>query len=257
MPHQNVINGAGDWILEKSLMQLPQRYSIGCTDQLGLILRSDIVWAKLSSMPESAADRCATRHEYLFHLTKQPRYFAAMDEIREPHAEVSIRRAMPHRSPPGRRPARVYSGMPEQSLRLDQMNHPMGKLPGSVWEMASTPLVVPDRIAHAECCGGFKREGCEDGLEHYAAFPFELARKCILGWSPVGGVVADPFGGTGTAALVADVLGRTGISSDLSAGYCRLAQWRTSDPGERARAMQVPKPPPVPDGQLAMFGEVS
>ena len=137
------------------------------------------------------------------------------------------------------------------------MNHPLGKLPGSVWEIATQPLVVPDRIAHAECCGGFKREGCEDGLEHHAAFPFELARKCILGWSPASGIVADPFGGTGTAALVADVLGRTGISSDLSAGYCRLAQWRTSDPGERARAMQVPKPPPVPDGQLAMFGEVS
>ena len=62
-------------------------------------------------------------------------------------------------------------------------------------------------------------------------------------------VVVDPFGGTGTAALVADVLGRTGITVDRSADYCRLARWRTRDPAERARALGVPKPPPVPEGQ--------
>ncbi|HMH92902.1 MAG TPA: hypothetical protein VK586_17680, partial [Streptosporangiaceae bacterium] len=66
-------------------------------------------------------------------------------------------------------------------------------------------------------------------------------------------VKADPFGGTGTTALVADVLGRDGISFDRSAGYCAFARWRTTDPGERAKAMQVPKPPPVPEGQGDMF----
>ena len=64
-------------------------------------------------------------------------------------------------------------------------------------------------------------------------------------------VVLDPFGGTGTTALLASALGRHGISIDRSADYCRLAAWRTQDPAERARAMQVPKPPPVPDGQAA------
>jgi hypothetical protein len=50
------------------------------------------------------------------------------------------------------------------------------------------------------------------------------------------GVVLDPFGGTGTTALVAAMLGRRGISVDLSADYCRLAEWRAADPKERARA---------------------
>ena len=66
-------------------------------------------------------------------------------------------------------------------------------------------------------------------------------------------IVLDPFGGTGCTALVADVLGRTGISVDLSMDYARIARWRTGDPGERARALQVPKPPPVPDGQESLF----
>src|SRR5690606_41301290 len=57
--------------------------------------------------------------------------------------------------------------------------------------------------------------------------------------SPRPAVVLDPFGGTGTTALVAAALGRIGITVDRSADYCRLAQWRTTDPGERARAMRV------------------
>ena len=55
------------------------------------------------------------------------------------------------------------------------------------------------------------------------------------------------------SVLVASVLGRTGIGIDRSADYCRLAQWRCHDPAERARALQVPKPPPIPDGQEALF----
>jgi hypothetical protein len=68
-------------------------------------------------------------------------------------------------------------------------------------------------------------------------------------------VIADPFGGTGTTALVAHALGRHGISIDLSADYCRLARWRTSDPGEIARAKKQPKPKPVivPNGQEVLF----
>ena len=203
----------------KTLLGLPARYTLGCMDDLGLIVRRDIIWHKLSAQPESVTDRCATRHEYLFHLVKQPRYFAA-----------------------------------------SQTNaaNPPGKLPGSVWEIAAIPLVVPARIAHACCCQGFPKADC-GGLAHYAAFPFELPRRCILGWSPPSALVADPFGGTGTTALVASMLGRDAATFDLSADYCRLARWRTADPAERARALGVPKPPPVPDGQGDLFelGEAS
>jgi hypothetical protein len=66
-------------------------------------------------------------------------------------------------------------------------------------------------------------------------------------------VVLDPFGGTGTTALLAHTLGRTGITADRSADYCRIAAWRTRDPGERARAMQVDKPAPVSVLQDALF----
>ena len=68
-------------------------------------------------------------------------------------------------------------------------------------------------------------------------------------------VVLDPFGGTGTTALVASTLGRIGISVDMSADYCRLARWRTTDPGQRAAALQVEKPPQQVDGQADLFSD--
>jgi hypothetical protein len=71
-------------------------------------------------------------------------------------------------------------------------------------------------------------------------------------------VVLDPFSGTGTTALVAHALGRIGIGVDMSADYCRLAQWRTTDPGQLAAALEVEKPPKQLDGQddlLALLGD--
>lgn len=77
-----------------------------------------------------------------------------------------------------------------------------------------------------------------DTDRHYAAFPVEIARRIILGWCPPEGVVLDPFGGSGTVALAAKVLGYDAISMDLSAGYTRLAKWRVfaSDHAEKIRA---------------------
>jgi DNA modification methylase len=110
---------------------------------------------------------------------------------------------------------------------------------GSVWAMRPDPLVVPPGLA-----------GLAEGL---APYPLELARRAIAGWCPDGGTVLDPFGGSGTAALQAVALGRTGITADLSHGYCKVAAWRVADPGERARALQVARPPLVPPGQIPLF----
>jgi hypothetical protein len=81
---------------------------------------------------------------------------------------------------------------------------------------------------------------------------WHLASEC--GWQPPTrhAVVLDPFVGTGTVPLVADVLGRHGVGVDLSADYCRLAAWRIQDPAQRAKAARVDKPPPVIDGQLTL-----
>jgi len=294
---------------QKSLMGLPWRYALGCIDQLGLILRAEVVWAKPNGLPESVTDRVRRSHEQWFHFTLRPRYFAAVDEVREPHTGGShVARVDKGVSPRNAKIAASGDHGLRRSNTDPALFDPRGKLPGSVWEIPSEPLNVPEDL----------------GVDHFAAFPTEWPRRIIQGWSPsaictacdeprapqvlreravsIGGatgtiwgrsgrhsnitgrqhselsrhtitgyacacpeptastrpaVVLDPFGGTGTTALVASVLGRRGLSVDLSHDYSRLARWRTTDAGERARAMRVEKPPKQLDGQGDLFAEVA
>jgi site-specific DNA-methyltransferase (cytosine-N4-specific) len=220
-------------IPSKSLMGLPWRYALGCIDQLGLILRAEVIWAKPNAMPESVTDRVRRTHEQWFHLVKQPSYYSAIDHIREPYIEPAHPQAMNHPSWTNRNHVSAISS--------DWVGNPLGKLPGSVWTIPSEPFAAPEHL----------------GIGHFAAFPTEWPRRIIQAWSPAGGVVLDPFGGTGTTSLVADVLGRTGISLDLSHDYGRLARWRTTDPRQRAGAMRVDKPEPVMAGQSDLFSEIT
>lgn len=222
------------FVKQKSLMLLPQRYAIRCIDELGLILRAEIVWAKPNGLPESVTDRVRRSHEQVFHFVKQPRYFADMDDIREEHTRIDGPRPLGTSNKTQRHAAATDN----TGWKLHAVAHnPLGKIPGSVWTIPTSPLKVPACL----------------GIDHFAAYPPELVRRIVLGWSPTGGTVLDPFGGTGTTALVASAFGRVGISNDLSEDYCRLAQWRTTDPGERARVLRVEKPPVQVDGQLGMF----
>ena len=162
----------GHGLAAKSQMLLPERYRIGCVDELGLIARAVIIWKKANGLPESVTDRVRCAHENVYHFTKSGRYYSATDEIREPGSDYA--RLPPSRATPnGQRPRTMTNTC-----------NPLGRAPGSVWEIASQPLNVPDHVAHKRCCGGRKRKGCEDGLDHYAAFPFALVRPIILGWSP-------------------------------------------------------------------------
>lgn len=335
----------------KSLMLLPHRYAIGCIDKLGLTVRAEIPWDKVNPLPDSTKDRVGRSHEMIFHLVKEPRYYSATDEVRQPQ----VRSWTPGRNG-GRggwdRGDHLNAGM------ADAAPNPLGRIPGSIWQIPTVPLIAPPAL----------------GVEHYAAYPPELVRRIILGWSPSGictacgagrfpvtaytgdegrhpggggtyramrpagardtnladasmraraiigyacgctpysdhperrrptvtpgrvlrndqdtrealglarfhgndwptrqpireyhfdrwqpaptrpALVVDPFAGTGTTGLVADVLGRNAVLIDRSADYCRLATWRVSDPAERARALGVPKPPVETDGQLELFG---
>jgi hypothetical protein len=125
--------------------------------------RAEVVWLKPNGLPESVRDRARRSHEQWFMVTKQPRYFAAIDEIREPQKEM-----------------RSGHNGGARDLHTEQLSrkwnpgangyNPLGKLPGSVWSIPSAPLKVPDHL----------------GVDHFAAFPPEWPRRLIAGWSPSG-----------------------------------------------------------------------
>lgn len=154
----------------KSLMLLPQRYAIGCIDQLGLICRAEVIWSKPNGLPESVTDRVRRSHEQWFHFVKEePRYFSAVDEVREVYAAPTATRTFGNVDP-----SRGDHGKPAARMDAADVMNPLGKLPGSVWTVPTEPLRVPDHL----------------GVDHFAAFPSEFPRRIILGWSPSGVCVA-------------------------------------------------------------------
>jgi len=197
----------------KSLMGIPWRYALGCIDNLGLILRAEVIWAKPNGLPESCVDRVARKHEQWFHLTKNPQYYSAIDELREQHVRGGVGATTTERKAAGWAPNRGTATGTQPMATF--AGNPLGKLPGSVWTIPTEPLQVDPAL----------------GVDHFAAFPTEWPRRIILGWSPENGTVLDPFGGTGTVAAVAKALGRHGIHNDMSADYNRLANWRINGAG--------------------------
>ncbi len=217
MPKDNIMRG-GFAVREKSLMGLPWRFAIAQIDA-GWILRAEVVWSKPNGLPESVTDRVRRSHEQWFHFVKEPRYFSAADEIREPHNTTAwIGRDKGNSE---RNPDRNDAG------GIANTANPLGRLPSSVWTIPTEPLIVPDAVKESL-----------NLPDHFAAFPQEWPRRIILGWSPEKGIVLDPFGGTGTVAGVARTLGRYGISNDLSADYNRLAIWRIWESGHFTKTEQ-------------------
>ena len=183
---------------DKDLIGIPWRVAFALQAD-GWYLRQDIIWHKPNPMPESVRDRCTKAHEYIFLLSKSDRYFYDADAIKEPsHSEVQSR----HRA--------NGIGVEEQGKRTGAGNITANcgvrekRNRRSVWTVATKPY-----------------KGA-----HFATFPPDLIRPCILAGCPKDGTVLDPFGGAGTTALVALQEGRKAVLCELNPDYIALAHKR-------------------------------
>lgn len=202
----------GDKYEDGRLLGVPWRLAL-TLQQNGWILRSDIIWWKPNAMPSSAKNRLTCDHEYMFLLTKGQDYYFNGDAIREPHVTFTDRsRMMGGRNHFGKR-----GGTPEQGknsgsqnlhrARWDQAFHPKGRNKRTVWEIPLSKF--PDA--------------------HFAVFPEKLIEPCILAGIPQGGLVLDPFMGSGTTAIVALRCGRHFVGIDCNEKYCEMAKRRIAE----------------------------
>lgn len=177
----------------------------------GWYLRSDIIWQKANPMPESAKDRPSRCYEHIFLLSKSRRYYYDAAAIAEPVAETTVRRMKGARSTA----TKHGSGIPGQQ-NIQKINLPRA---AGTYTDADIPQLRNKRdvwqINTVPYRGG-----------HFAAFPPKLAETCLLAGCPPGGVVLDPFLGSGTTAAVAKQLGRHYIGIELNTEYCKLAEKR-------------------------------
>ena len=190
----------------KDLLGIPWRLALALQDD-GWFLRSDIVWAKPNPMPESVTDRPTRAHEYVFLLTKRPRYFYDADAIRE-RASSDFGRGATGRGSQGSALAVGCNG------RQPQQDHSgwMGG-DGETRNARDVWTITPEPFAEA----------------HFATMPPELARRCILAGSRKGDVVLDPFGGAATTALVAMQHGRRALLCELNPEYVEIQRRRLAD----------------------------
>jgi DNA modification methylase len=171
----------------------------------GWYLRQDIIWHKPNPMPESVQDRCTKAHEYIFLLSKSQKYYYDNESIKEKSIHAGEQRSF--NSP--KKAMRNVDG------KVSTGNEHPDALPVEVSELKnkrSVWTVNPKPYAGA----------------HFAVFPEELIEPCILAGAPVGGIVLDPFMGSGTTAQVAQDIGRKYLGCELNPEYEKLQKNRTA-----------------------------
>ena len=253
----------GDTYENKSLLGIPWRVAVGMMDGGGWILRNSVVWNKVKGGPDNSLDRLRNVHENLFHFVKSAKgYYYDADAIRKrPRESKVVNGAVVSATGVSgvryRRQIELSTDLNEEEKRaafaalasvLKQLEggelsdfrmvirgqqrathsnsegvsgrakelrrkgfyflkyHPNGTKPGDVWD------IIPEDTQ--------KRDG------HYAAYPEDLCKIPLLATCPPGGLVLDPFCGTGTTNLVAMRLGRVSIGIDISEAYISIAEGR-------------------------------
>lgn len=171
----------------------------------GWYLRQDIIWHKPNPMPESVRDRCTKAHEYIFLLSKSERYYFDSEAMQEPATSGATGNAATFKREGSKReqtiPGQAYGTHREDR---EEVAYNETRNRRSVWTVATRPY-----------------KGA-----HFATFPPDLIRPCILAGCPKDGTVLDPFGGSGTTAQVALEEGRKAVLCELNADYIALAHKR-------------------------------
>lgn len=184
----------------KNLIGIPWRVAFALQSD-GWILRQDIIWHKPNPMPESVKDRCTKAHEYVFLLAKSERYYYDADKIREPSVLKS------HRG----------GSLLNNTGREEKLNRKR-------WEGTRTEYWIKGRNRRSVWTVATR----PNKEAHFATYPPQLIEPCILAGSPRGGVVFDPFTGSGTTAAVAIEHGRTFVGTELNTEYVAIAERRLS-----------------------------
>ncbi|MCY3967295.1 MAG: site-specific DNA-methyltransferase [bacterium] len=252
----------GDVYRGKSLMGIPWRVAIKLMDEQGWILRNDVIWHKVKGSPDSSKDKLRHVYEDVFHFVKEKRCYYDMDAIRSKPRSAQVRNGAVV-SATGvsgvryRRQIELSTSLTDQEksaalAALDQVLQDMALGKHSDFRMI---IRGQQRVTHSdsESVSGRAKEIRDKGFyflkfhprgpkpsdvwdiipedtqgrsSHFAPFPEDLCRVPILATCPPGGVVLDPFCGTGTALAVARSLGRRAVGIDISPDYVAMSEER-------------------------------
>lgn len=205
-------------VKRKDMLGIPWRLALALRND-GWYLRSNVIWEKGNAMPESVTDRCSRSYEHIFQLSKSKRYYFDRAAIAEPIAPSTLVRMKS-----GRGGSNKYAEcVPGQTVQA--INRP--RKAGDI-----SPEEMP---THRNKRDVWHINTSAYSGAHFATFPPQLAETCILAGCPVGGVVLDPFFGSGTTGLAAKRLNRHYIGVEINPAFCQLAEERIATEAHRKR----------------------
>lgn len=209
----------------------------------GWYWRDELVWNKTNAMPSSATDRCTPAHEVLFMLSKRATYYYDQDAIKEdavthPLAPNNQWHSKDHHVP-GQKPMKRKgrSGNVERVYGVNVTSPALGQ--NVPWEGA---------LRNKRSVWNIATEAYEGA--HFAVMPSGLAVPCVLAGCPPGGVVLDPFAGSGTVGAAAVAHGRRSILIEGNPSFIDLIPHRVEQVVRRLR--EAPAPPPVAPEQMKL-----
>lgn len=258
--HPTRLSGYGlecKWLKPKDLIGVPWMLAFSLRNE-GWYLRQDIIWEKPNPMPESVKDRCTKSHEYIFLLSKSQKYYfdyeAIQEEANPNYISKNIRFGGNKYGDNDDPHFQIYSGnVYEPKIKVRTQNNGYSKAGGH--RDNSGGVGDYSKHGHTKNCQydgqvpntmHLKREeGIKDEVyfvrnkrdvwsinvkpnkeAHFATYPPKLVSTCILAGCPEGGVVLDPFMGSGTTGIVANKLGRHYIGIELNPEYVEMAERR-------------------------------
>lgn len=256
----------GDTYKNKALLGIPWRIAFELIDEQGWILRNSVIWNKVKGSPDNSKDKLRNIHENLFHFVKKSKgYYYDADAVRKKPREATVENGVVISATgvSGVRYKRQIElstdlSMEEKKNALETLNNTLSLIRDG--NLSDFRMIIrgQQRTTHSdsEKVSGRAKELRDKGFyilkyhpkgskpsdvwdilpedtqkrkKHYAAYPEDLCKIPILATCPTGGIVFDPFCGTGTTMLVAQSFERKSIGVDLSEEYLELAEERCSE----------------------------
>ncbi len=237
----------------KSLLMAPERLALRLQES-GWIIRNKLIWSKPNAMPTSIKDRLNTTYEFVYVLTKQPRYFFDLDAVREPHLTAATRPR-----PAAQRGRESWRGPNSDTVAgLDvvkaegRVGHPLGKNPGDVWRIATGSVPGHHAVFPVRLATRVIQAGCPEARCTVCRLPWRrevirslggtavraaLAPTCDCDAPSEAGLVLDPFLGSGTTAVAAEQLGRDWVGTELNPQFAALARTRIAKASQQQRPL--------------------
>lgn len=219
------MTGGNNGLKPKDLVGVPWRIAF-MLQAGGWWLRAEVTWCKKAPMPESITDRPTNATEKVFLLAKATHYFYDAAAVKEPSVS---------NGPSG-------NGY-KRAARLSYRDDTGAKGSAHRWQRQTTRNMRNYLVLAPEPYSG----------AHFAVMPTALVEICIKAGCPIGGIVFDPFSGSGTVPMTADRLGRHGIGLDLSDDYSTMARTRVYDDAPLLSMLNGADP----NEQLDLFREIA